>query len=150
MRKIGFLLSFLLLCTLAMAQTQDPVRWAFAAQKKSATEYLVTITATLPQPWHIYSQRTPAGGPIPTAFSFAKNPLLTTTGKATETGKLKKIHDKNFDVDVLYYADKVVFSQLVKLKAPVKTNLSGSVEYMVCNDEMCLPPAKQKFSIPLM
>jgi len=29
----------------------------------------------------------------------------------------------------------------VKLKANVKTNLSGKVEFMVCDEKQCLPPS---------
>jgi thiol:disulfide interchange protein DsbD len=54
-----------------------------------------------------------------------------------------------FGVDVKYFSGKVDFVQLVKLKSKAKTNFTGSVEFMVCNDQQCLPPATQKFSIAL-
>ena len=47
------------------------------------------------------------------------------------------------------YADKVDFVQTVKVKPGIKTNLSGSIEIMICNNKECLPPAKQEFSIAL-
>lgn len=131
------------------AQIENPVTWSFAATKKADKVYEVTLTATVAKPWHIYSQTTPDGGPLPTSFTFKQNPLITLDGKVKETGKLKTDHDKNFGVDVKYYSDKVVFTQTVKLKAAVKTNLSGSLEFMVCNDEKCLPPKTVPFDIKL-
>jgi thiol:disulfide interchange protein DsbD len=62
---------------------------------------------------------------------------------------MQTVHDKNFDMDVKYYADKVSFTQLVKVKGGVKTNLSGEVNFMVCNDHECLPPSSSKFSVAL-
>lgn len=131
------------------AQVQDPVKWNYSAAKKSANEYLVIISATLGAAWHIYSINTPADGPVPTSISFKKNPLVIFDGSIKEEGKLKTDHDAVFGVDVKYYSDRVEFTQPVKLKSAVKTNLSGTVKYMVCNDKMCLPPKTIPFNIQL-
>ncbi len=102
-------------------------------------------TATLPKTWHIYSQATPKGGPVATKISYKTNPLLLIDGAAKETGSLKTTHDPVFDVDVKYYNDKVDFVQVVKLKTPATTSLSGTVEYMICNDEKCLATHQTSF-----
>lgn len=131
------------------AQVQDPVKWNYSATKKTDKEYTVTIDATLPGAWHIYSISTPPDGPVPTSISFKKNPLVTLDGTVKENGKLKTDHDAVFGVDVKYYADKVEFVQNVKLKSAVKTNVTGTIKYMVCNDKMCLPPKTIPFNIQL-
>src|ERR1700755_2250278 len=122
------------------AQVQDPVNWKDVAIKKSDKEYTVDTLATLDPSWHIYSMNTPDGGPVATTFNFKKNPLITIDGKTVEKGKSSTVHDDIFGVDVKYYSETVTFVQQVILKSAVKTNLSGSVKYMVCNDKMCLPP----------
>ena len=137
------------LCNFANAQVKDPVSWTYEAKKKTDNTYDLVITATLAKPWHIYSQNSGADGPIPTAISFNPNPLITKDGKIVETGKLVKFFDKNFNTNVLYYSDKVVFTQGIKLKTKAKTTVTGSVDYMVCNDEKCLPPTKKTFTIKL-
>ena len=101
------------------------------------------------QPWHTNSQFTPDGGPLPTKFEFAKNPLYSLSGPARENGKMITKHESVFDVDVKYFDGKVDFVQIVKMKRVAKTNLNGSVTFMVCNDEQCLPPTTQKFSLAL-
>ena len=103
----------------------------------------------MPKPWHIYSQNTGDGGPIPTKITFNANPLIVKNGKIAETGKLIKSFDENFKTNVLSYADKVVFTQAIKLKTAATTSVTGKVDYMVCNDEMCLPPTKKSFTIKL-
>ncbi len=130
------------------AQVQNPVSWKYEAEKVGAT-YHVIITASIDNHWHIYSQNTGKNGPVPTTITFKNNPLITLVGKVKEAGKLEKIYDKNFQTDVLFYSNKVVFAQAIKVKAGIKTNISGTVEYMVCDDEKCLPPTKKTFDIKL-
>ncbi len=129
------------------AQPKDPITWTYAATKKINNTYDVVIKATLPKPWHIYSQNTGDGGPIPTTISFSKNPLVSLVGKVVELGKLEKSYDENFKTNVLNYSNEVSFVQTIKLKVAAKTRIIAKVEYMVCNDEMCLPPTTKQFSI---
>ncbi len=133
----------------SFAQTKDVVKFSYEAKKKANGEYDILITASLQKPWHIYSQNTEKGGPLPTKINFSPNPLLTLQGKVKEEGKLEKVFDENFKKNVLYYSNKVVFVQTVKLKGKVQTNITGNIKYMVCDDEMCLPPTKKSFDIKL-
>ena len=150
MKKITITIAALLIAfTTLQAQVQDPVKWNYAATKKSGTEYTVTISALLTGDWHIYSMHTPDGGPVPTTFNFKRNPLVTLDGNVKEAGNAKTVHDEIFGIDVKYYGETVSFVQTVKLKSGVKTNLSGTIKYMVCNDKMCLPPKTIPFNIQL-
>lgn len=134
----------------ALGQIQNPVSWNYEAKKKSADTYEITLTANVEHPWHIYSQNTGKDGPVPTKISYKNNPLVTVPkGCAKEIGKLEKIFDKNFNTEVLFYSDKVQFVQTVKVKGGIKTNLNGTVEYMVCDDNKCLPPVKKSFELKL-
>eukprot|EP01136_Pigoraptor_vietnamica_P007493 Opistho-1_new@41733 len=149
MKRLSLSVIALLVTAFSFAQRQNPVSWNYEAIKKTADTYEIVLTATVEEPWHIYSQNTGKGGPIPTAVMFKPNPLVTKNGKVKELGKLEKVFDKNFNTDVLYFSDKVKFVQLVKVKGGIKTNLSGTVEYMVCDDSQCLPPVKKSFELKL-
>ena len=149
MKKISMLLFLVVLGLGASAQIKDPVSFKYEAVKKVGNTYELVITATVPSPWHIYSQNTGKNGPIPTSISFKKNPLLTLVGKPKELGKLEKMFDKNFNTNVLYFADQVQFVQTITVKGTIKTNISGSVNYMVCDDSQCLPPTTKSFDIKL-
>jgi thiol:disulfide interchange protein DsbD len=135
--------------SLPLHAQSSPVKWVFGARKKNAGMYDVCLTATVPAPWHIYSQNTPAGGPFPTEIFLSPNPLVNVTGAAVEDGKSTTTHDQNFGVDVIYFQGRVSFIQHIKLKTPVKTSLHGTVEYMVCNDNKCLPPVTIPFDVTL-
>jgi thiol:disulfide interchange protein DsbD len=153
MNKILLAFLSLIFTTSLFAQIKDPVSWKYETVKQSGNSYQLVITATVPKPWHIYSQNTPKGGPIPTKININTNPLVSIAGgKAKEIGKLEKTLDKNFSpkgVVVLFYGDQVQFVQNITLKGAVKTNISGSVEYMVCDDSQCLPPTKKSFDFKI-
>jgi len=128
---------------------QQKIAWTYSTKKLADNQYEVHMTANPPIGWHIYSQLTPEGGPIPTSFSFSKNALTTLVEKVVENGKLIKYYDKNFKVDVKYFEGKADFVQIIKVKGKLKTNLSGEVESMICNDRTCMPPVIEKFNVLL-
>jgi hypothetical protein len=103
----------------------------------------------LPKPWHIYSQNTDPNGPVPTTITFNSNPLITKNGKTKEVGKIEKKYDKDLKANTLYYSNNVVFTQNIKLKGKAKTTINGKINFMVCDDEKCLPPKDVSFSIKL-
>jgi DsbC/DsbD-like thiol-disulfide interchange protein len=149
MKKLLLLLGSAFIVFNASAQVKTPVKWSFSSKKIKENTYEVRLTAAIEEGWHTYSQSTPDGGPIPTTIVFANNPLLILEGKVKEVGKLEQKHEKIFGVDVKQFSDKVDFVQVIRLKRGVKTSINGSVEFMVCDDKECLPPATQKFSIAL-
>ena len=150
MKKLFFLLFISCFTQLVSAQIKDPVAWTFEAKKKNADTYELVITANVPKPWHMYSQNMPTGGPVPTKVVFNNNPLVKKIGTTKETGKLEKINDKIFGMEVQFFSGKVVYTQQVKVKPGIKTNMAGYVNYMVCDDEQCLPPTKKQFDIKLL
>ena len=149
MKKSFFTLAFLMGTILAMGQPKNPVSWDYQVKKKTVDTYEVILTATVEDHWHIYSQKTGKGGPIPTNVSFKTNPLISKSGTVKEIGKLEKVFDKNFETNVLFFSNNVQFIQTVKVKNGAKTNISGTVEYMVCDDSQCLPPVKKSFDLKL-
>jgi thiol:disulfide interchange protein DsbD len=149
MKKLIVFVLSLVSVQLVNAQIQDPVKWSFSAEKVGGSTYEVRLTATLEEGWHVYSQTTPDGGPIPTSIEFTKNPLVTLDGTTKEVGKLHQKHEPLFGVDVKQFDNKVVFVQKVKVKGNAKTTVTGTIEFMTCNDRECLPPKTQKFSIAL-
>jgi hypothetical protein len=149
MKKTIFVLVTIFLAITSFGQVKDPVQWSFTAKKIAPLIYEVHLTATIESGWHLYSQTTPDGGPIATNIEFIKNPLLAIQGKAKEVGKLEQHHEELFGVDVKQFSNKVDFVQTVTLKGKVNTSVSGSIEFMTCNDHECLPPKSQKFSIAL-
>jgi hypothetical protein len=148
-RLIFTLLSVIMFNLSGSAQSGNPCAWKFFTIKKSATVYELHLSAKIEGDWHIYSQHMESGGPLPTVINFKSNPLLQLLGKTEERGKMIKKKEEVFDMVVKYFDDTVEFVQLIRLKSPVKTNVSGTVEFMLCKEDQCLPPTKQSFSMKL-
>jgi thiol:disulfide interchange protein DsbD len=108
------------------------------------------MIANIQNGWHVYSQSQPKDAiAVPTAFQFAKNPLVQMDGSVKETGKMEKFTDKDLGVSANQYSRQVVFTQKVKLKGKAKSNVSGNVTYQTCDDKKCLPPKTVTFNIAL-
>jgi hypothetical protein len=147
-KKIFLSLSLLVVVGMTNAQ-KAPCSWTFTTKRIMPDRYEIHCNAAMQSPWHTYSQFTPAGGPVPTKFTFAKNPLYKMEGTVREDGKMITRYEEVFGVDVKYFEGDVDFIQVIKMKSSAKTSVTGSVAFMVCNDTECLPPTTQKFSIPL-
>jgi hypothetical protein len=147
MKKLVLSLSLVLAAWAVMAQSTKEVKWEFTAKKIADKTYEVHLTARINGDWHLYAQNVGVDGPVPTTFSFTKNPLLSLDGKVKELGKVIKKKEEVWDGVVNYYENTVDFVQVVKIKGNAKTSLAGKVEFMVCNDEKCLPPSEISFSV---
>lgn len=147
MKKVIF--AFVLLLMLNAVNAQQKLTWTYVAKKLGDNKYEIHLTAIPPPGWHIYSQLTPEGGPIPTTFKFNTNALLALQGKVNEKGKVITYFDKNFKVNVKYFEGKADFVQIVTVKGKIKTNISGEIESMICNDRICMPPTTEKFNVAL-
>jgi len=147
MKKL-YLLFFLLPASfLGNAQSAKQVQWGYTTKKIADKTYEVHMTATIGDNYHMYAQDAGVEGPLPTTFKFAGNPLAVTDGKVKEAGKVVKKFESAWNGSVNYYEKTVDFIQVVKLKGNIKTNLAGSVEFMVCNDNRCLPPSTVDFKV---
>jgi len=147
--KKSIILSMALLVGYAL-KAQNPVSWTFSSKKLSEKTYEIHMTATMQSGWHLYSQTQPEDAvAMPTGFTITNNPLVSLDGKIKEVGKMEKFHDAKLDLSANQYSKTVDFVQVVKLKAAVKTNLAGSVEFQTCNDQRCLPPKTVNFSIAI-
>ena len=147
MKRLVLSFSLILAVFAAMAQSNKEVKWVFSAKKIADKTYEVHLTANINGDWHLYAQNVGVDGPVPTTFTFTKNPLLSFDGKVKELGKVIKKKEEVWGGVVNYYENTVDFVQVVKIKGSAKTSLAGKVEFMVCNDSKCLPPAEIPFSI---
>ena len=129
-------------------QILQPVKWSYAAEQTKSGEAILIITAKIDKGWHLYSQLIPDGGPIKTSFNFTTSSNYELVGKVEE-GKAIEYYDKNFEMQLMYFATEAVFKQKIKLKSGKSFKISGGVEFMVCDDEKCLPPELVEFEIAI-
>ncbi len=147
--KLSVLIASVLL-TISLQAQLNPVSWSFSAKKVGDKTYEVQMVATMQTGWHLYSQVQPEDAiAIPTTFTITPNPLFTLDGKIKEVGKMEVMKDKDLGVSANQYSKTVTFVQKIKLKANVKTNFKGNVEYQTCDDKKCLPPKTVNFDIAI-
>jgi thiol:disulfide interchange protein DsbD len=152
-KLLGIIFLFLAIASQAQfpdpnAKIYDPVKWSFASEKYNDKEYNLIITAKIEKGWHVYSQFIEDGGPIPTSFKFMPSSDYKLVGSVTESPKAETAFDKTFDMQIAWHKDQVVFKQKVLLKVP-EIKISGMLEFMVCDDQRCLPSEEVEFTIAI-
>ncbi len=148
MKRFTFLIAFLILMVVsASAQILEPVKWSFSSRNTGINEYELIFKASIDNRWHLYSQDIPQAPPA-TTFTFKKDSSYTLEGKVREVGNVIQEFDKNFNMELKFYADSVRFVQKVKIKGK-GTTVKGTLNFMCCDDTQCLPPKDVDFSFDL-
>jgi thiol:disulfide interchange protein DsbD len=149
MQKRSLLIILVSLLTFTVqAQIYDPVTWDFGYEKKGDSLYELVFTATIEEGSHIYSMDIPAGGPIPTSFTFDTIPDFSFDGPAFEVTKPEEKFDEAFGFKIKSFSNKAEFRQ----KIAARTNffaVHGEVHFMSCNNSTCSPPKDLEFEIKI-
>jgi hypothetical protein len=125
-----------------------PVKWTYEFKKTADKEYDLIFKARIEKGYHLYSQHIDEGGPIPTSFSFNSSESYQRIDSVKEISKAKRVHDPNFDMDLIYYSNSAEFVQHVKINGVLKP-ITGTLQYMVCDDKKCFPPEDVDFAFDL-
>lgn len=133
----------------SMRAQSGPVQWSYEAKKVTESEYDLLFTAEVDKGWFIYSQYLESDeGPIATSFDFQEDSNVELVGEIKEDGHKKEGFDEIFGMNLIKFSGKVKFTQRIKLKGKT-SEVVGSLEFMTCDDERCLPPTTIDFTIPL-
>ncbi|SDS01709.1 Thiol:disulfide interchange protein DsbD [Formosa sp. Hel1_31_208] len=133
------LCSFLVFGVTSHAQIFKPVTWKTSVEKISDTEFDLISTATIDSGWHLYSQNVPEDGPIPTTFVYNANADYELNGNTLED-EGHTVDDPVFQMVIKFFSDKAEFRQRITVLNQELSIVEGEVEFMVCDDEKCLPP----------
>ncbi len=150
MKKIFFLLLGFLAFFNANAQLIAPVKWKTTTEKLNDTEFNLVFEGTIDNGWHVYSQFTPDGGPLPLLLDFKNQKSQYTLIGTTSESKTKRAFNDVFGVDEIYFEKKVVLKQKVKITGKSVSKIDVNVSYQVC-EEKCINEDKDfEFIIPKM
>lgn len=127
----------LLITTISYSQILEPVKWTTETKKISDTEYDLIINATIEPNYHLYAQKVPKGGPLPTVFIFKKSNNYDLIGNVKEEIG-HTVYEPVFEMRIKYFNRKVVFKQRIKVKNKNRFKIIGEIEYMTCNDASCV------------
>jgi len=139
------LLAALLLLFAASVFAQNPVKWSYTTKDAGNCQVDLIFTGTIDDGWYTYSQFLESeDGPVATLITFDQQPHFKLIGKAKESGEIIKTFDKVFEMNLTKFKHKAILTQRVEVTDPSKP-IAGYVTFMVCNDEMCLPPKDVDF-----
>ena len=121
----------------------DPVVWTTAAEPARAEPgdvVLLTLSAEIGAGWRMYAMDSPVGKPLGVSFEAVAG--LDATGPATQTEPLDGF-DETLERDYTYFSERVAVTRAFRVTDDAAAGplpIAGTVTYMVCNDEICLPP----------
>ena len=138
MKKLFKLFTFLVLMVpfIAKAQILEPVQWTVETEKLNQNEYNIVFKAEIEDGWHLYSQNTPFGGPMPLYFEFIDTLGVERIGGVEEPKAIVHYSDV-FEIDEHFFEKEAVFTQRVKLLEGAAT-VSGVITGQSCK-EQCVP-----------
>ncbi|WP_432221209.1 cytochrome c biogenesis protein CcdA [Flavobacterium sp. TMP13] len=142
-----FLFLFLFAFAKGNSQMVEPVKWTSKIEYKSGNSFLLTFEATIEKDWHVYSQFTPDGGPLPLEITFKnqKDNYLV-SGKAKES-KTRTAYNDIFEVNETFFENKAKIEQLITISNPNVKNIQVEFDYQVCK-EVCINSNK-KFNLAI-
>ena len=135
-----FILAFFVGMTSLSAQLYDPVDWTFSQEKMDGNQVKLIMTASIEEGWHVYSLDIPEESFIlPTEVSFKSTPRYKLIGSVVEPTPIEE-YDKNAEEVLKFHEHKVSLYQIIERNSADTFSVRGELSFMVCNDEMCLPP----------
>jgi thiol:disulfide interchange protein DsbD len=127
----------------------NPVRWSYAVNPLDGNKAELVFSATISPPYQLYSVTVPDGGPLPTEFIFSDSKSFKKVGKIKENPAAKIKIDPMFDnMSIGVHTGSARFIQIIEILSEKDFTISGSIDYMVCDDASCLPlDSDFKFSV---
>jgi thiol:disulfide interchange protein DsbD len=137
-RILFVLFSFCSTCL--FSQILEPVHWNFEKNQISENQYELVFIADIDPNWAIYSQSVDEGGPIPTTFFLSESSNYKLIGEVVEDSiNMVTQNDPIFDMVVSKFYNQAIFRQKVEI-INYDNPVSGSFEFMTCDDTQCLAP----------
>ena len=146
MKKLFSILLLVFVTLAVQAQIHQPVKWKIKLEDSKSAEKEIVFAATIEKGWHLYDMNLPEGGPVSTSFTFETLQGAELIGQPVSNIKPTVVYDEQFAMDLRWFPGAVTFTQKVKILDPKKFKIEGEVEFMVCNDETCLPPDRVSFA----
>ncbi|MDY6801958.1 MAG: protein-disulfide reductase DsbD family protein [Bacteroidota bacterium] len=139
MKRILILLSvFLIITSTVFAQLVDPVKWSYKSKNVKGDTTEIIFEAKIDMNWHLYSQYFGEGGPVRTTFYFDESDKFEIIGKPSESPEPEEVMDEIFNMRVKYFSNAATFVQKIKVLTEKDFEITGSIEYQVCQDDKCV------------
>jgi len=116
----------------SFSQLVHPAKWTFSIDQSGKDEATLIFKVRIDKDWHIYSQFTPDGGPLPMVYTFEPSDCYALIGKCLESTPHVEF-DSTFGIKVFTFMGEATFRQKVKLKSDA-CKIQGNINYQVCKE----------------
>lgn len=153
MKKYIVYLFCLIFPFLGASQIEDPTSWSFDVEDLGNGAYNLLADVEIDEGWHIYSQyKNPESFIVSTSFYFKNIDGLkfidSEPEKVDYVDGFKVFFKEDQPIEKFvpiqeeiarYFEEKANFFQKVEVQQGI-TQIKGMYEFMVCDDQQCLPP----------
>lgn len=124
------------LCSAQMLAAQS-VEWSMQADPIQGDSCRITLTAAIPEEYHMYDLGPYTGGPTATTIQLSGEGIepIGTVKAITES---HTYYDDIFMMQIGTYDMEAQFEQWVRLSGK-GANVTATIEYQICNDTGCIP-----------
>lgn len=148
---LSFFIAFVIPAS-AVAALPSNVTWTTDVETLSPTEGVIKWHADINEGWHIYGHVMPdmPDTPLPPPTTFEINPTegLELIGDVEASTVIAEHYDDLLKLNIPWVAGSVTFSQKFRVDPSVNgLTITGTINYMACNDDACTPPAHEDFSV---
>jgi thiol:disulfide interchange protein DsbD len=145
------LITIVSLCLLqiATAQSDKVAKWTASVKQEGPNTYTLTLKATIDKGFYVYSQFLKSdNGPVKTMVRLDVDKNIKSVDSGKEDGRKKEGYDAIFEMDLIKFSEQLIITKRITTKSKLE-KISGTIEFMTCNDEMCYPPAEVSFRAPI-
>ena len=133
------------------ARTADKVAWRVRAETATpGGEARIVLDATIEEGWRLYAIDSPVGRPLVLTLDPLPEGLTAGALRQSET---RTAFDAGFQQDYPYFARAARLAQTIRVGervAPGRHLVEGALVFAVCDDSVCLPPARVPFRVPVV
>ncbi|MDR0738222.1 MAG: disulfide bond formation protein DsbD, partial [Prevotellaceae bacterium] len=121
------------------ANPDNPVTWSYSVNPVEGNKAELVFSATIAPGHQLYATEIPEGGPLPTGFFYTESEAFKKIGKIREVPEPKIKHDDIFGMDIGVHTKSVKFVQVIEILSETDFSIIGTMDYMVCTADMCMP-----------
>ena len=149
MMKSKFFVLLILWSLSVSGQIFDPTRWQSSVENVTATSADLMFTVMIEPGWSMYAVDIPDAllRPTPTSFIFESNPAFELVGGIEQVIKPEVKADPHFRIDVGTFKNLAIFKQKIKILKHERFTVKVEVEFMCCDDNVCLAPQQKEFEL---
>jgi len=115
---------------------------------RAGERFAARLRAEVAEGWYMYALDSPAGQPLSVSLDSLP-PGIDTTGTLRQSDPTRT-YDPNFEADAFFYEDAAEVRAGLRVGEEVEPGtyvVGGSVRYMLCSDQMCMPPTTKSISM---